>query len=93
MQKLEYWRHENVSPDGSCVDGSVNIEGAIRLSDPGGGNSIKDCHSSDGHWFMLALPRTDKGLVEGFTLRFGDRAELTKFIDNLRQYIVNKEGV
>jgi hypothetical protein len=61
--------HKKVKPDGTFKDqlGAVVTAGAIRIGQ-GQGCGLKGCKCSDGHYIMIALPRTN-GKVEVITVR------------------------
>ena len=80
--KITKFKHVNVKPDGTFKDqrGAVITEGAIRMSQKGGGCDLKGCHCSDGHWLTIVKPRTKKGVVEGTTVTFDDQEEMDVFL-------------
>lgn len=79
--KMTKWKHVGVKKDGVVFEsgGAVNTKGAIRMSN-GEGCGSKGCHCSDGHWIMICMPRTAKGVVDGVTVKFDNNIEMNTFL-------------
>ena len=79
---IKKFRHANVLADGRIIGGgSVETKGSIRMSSENGGCGLSGCHCSDGHWIMIASPRTDDGVVEGMTVKFDNYDEFKTFLE------------
>ena len=76
------FRHTGVKPDGTFEQGlgAVKTKGSISRSHERGGCGMRGCKCSPGHWIAVALPRTDEGVVEGFTIRFKNKQEFNRFL-------------
>ena len=80
--RIEKFKHENVLPNGTFKNrpGAIEVNGMITLSHFNGGCGLEGCNCSEGHWINVALPRTNKGIVEGITLYLDSREQVLDFI-------------
>lgn len=75
--KIKHFVHHGVAPDGSVSSGgALEVNGRVIESDVNGGCGSEDCTCSPGHWIATVLPRTDDGIVFGYTAYFDNREEL-----------------
>lgn len=75
--KIKHFVHTGVSPDGLVPSGgAVEVNGRVIESDIKGGCGSKGCPCSPGHWIATVLPRTEDGVVFGYTAYFDSRQEL-----------------
>jgi len=75
--KISHFTHTGVSPDGLVPSGgSVEVNGRVIQSDINGGCGSEGCPCSPGHWISVVRPRTEDGIVFGYTARFDSRQEL-----------------
>lgn len=87
--KAELYKHTNVPEDGVLTGGTsaVSTNGSVVMSDPKGGCGIDRCNCQDGHWVEITFPRTEDGIVEGVTINFDNRVQMTKCLDDLKTAI------
>lgn len=75
--KIRHFTHTGVLPDGRVpTGGAVEVNGRVIQSDIKGGCGSKGCSCSPGHWISVVHPRTDDGVVFGYTVYFDSRQEL-----------------
>jgi hypothetical protein len=75
--KITHFSHTGVAPDGTlAAGGAVEVIGGVRYSAPEGGCGMPGCHCSPGHWLSITCPRTEDGVVSGYTAHFDSRREL-----------------
>jgi hypothetical protein len=75
--KITHFTHTGVLPDGRVpTGGAVEVNGRVLQSEATGGCGSKGCRCSPGHWISVVHPRTEDGVVFGYTARFDSRTEL-----------------
>lgn len=82
--KIEKIIHDQVQPDGtfSSLGGAIETKGKIVMSQADGGCDLDNCKCSEGHWITIVLPRTKGGVVEGVKVKFDNKAEMDKFLND-----------
>lgn len=89
---IEYFAVTGVGPDGLVQGGgAVAIDGGVRRSAPQGGCGAPGCACSPGHWISVIQPRSEDGVVAGYTAHFSSREELdaADLDDIKRQAVAN----
>lgn len=75
--KIVHFVHTGVSPTGDLPGGgNVEIAGRVQQSAESGGCGNEGCACSAGHWLSKVHPRTEDGVVFGYTAYFNSRDEL-----------------
>lgn len=85
--EIKWFVHKGVDPQGKVASGGqVCVNGDFRQSPPEGGCGIPSCDCSARHWISKIFPRTEDGIVAGFTAKFASRKELEDIsLDELEQ--------
>lgn len=84
--KIEHFTHENVLQDGTFVDQAGSVKTDLNINH-GIGCSLPKCHCSDTPWFLIGLPRTENGEVEGVTIYFECEGEYDEFIKAMKKAV------
>jgi hypothetical protein len=75
--KITHFVHTGVLANGQlAAGGAVEVKGRVAESAPDGGCGDEGCPCSPGHWISKVHPRTDDGVVFGYTAHFESRQEL-----------------
>jgi len=75
--KITHFVHTGVREDGSLpTGGAVEVKGRVIESARRGGCGRKGCDCSPGQWISIVHPRTEDGVVVGYTAYFDSRKEL-----------------
>ena len=82
--KMNHFKHTGVKPDGT-FEGRMGAVGTGLNINHGDGCGSRGCHCSDGYWFLIGIPRTADGVVEGMNVKFEDRQEYETFIQAVKE--------
>ena len=75
--KISHFVHVGVLPDGRVpTGGAVEVNGRASESAPEGGCGAEGWQCSPGHWISRVHPRTEDGVVFGYTAHFDSQQEL-----------------
>lgn len=90
--EIKWFAHNDVDPQGGgAAGGQICVNGDLRQSPPEGGCGIPGCNCSAGHWISKIYPRTEDGIVAGFTAKFSTREELEGInLEELEQVAMKK---